>query len=270
MARIETTEASSTRRADVLVLCYHAVSETWPADLSVTPDALVRQLEMLAERGYVGVTFSAAALGQVHGKRAVAITFDDAYASTLRLAAPILERFGMPGTVFVPTEYIGGGPMQWPGIEQWLGTEHERELQPMSWDDVRTLADASWEVGSHTRSHPRLPEVGDEQLSNELVGSRKTCEEMLDMPCRSIAYPYGDHDRRVVAATGAAGYAAAATLPSRLTKPVPLMWPRVGVFHEDGPRVFAAKISPGLRRVRRSPLWTVAVEPVTRLQRGRR
>lgn len=269
MASIESTEAPPTRRAHVLVLCYHALSATWPAELSVTPDALARQLEMLAKRGYVGTTFSAAALGRAPGRKAVAITFDDGYASTLRLAAPILERFGMPGTVFVPTDHIGGGPMQWPGIEQWVGTEHEQELQPLSWDEVRTLAGAGWEVGSHTRSHPRLPEVEDEQLSDELAGSRNTCEEMLDMPCRSIAYPYGDHDSRVVAATGAAGYAAAATFPSRLTRPVPLMWPRVGVFHEDGPRVFAAKISPTLSRIRRSPLWNVAVEPVARLRRSR-
>jgi peptidoglycan/xylan/chitin deacetylase (PgdA/CDA1 family) len=267
MASIESTEALSGRRADVLVLCYHAVSETWPADLSVTPAALARQLEMLTKRGYIGITFSAAALGETRSKRAVAVTFDDGYASTLRLAAPILKRFGIPGTLFVPTDYIGGGPMQWPGIEHWRGGEHDGELLPLSWDEVRELADAGWEVGSHTRSHPRLSQLGDEQLADELAGSRKVCEEMLDRPCRSIAYPYGDHDDRVVVATDAAGYLAAGTFPSSLTKPTPLRWPRVGVFHDDGIGVFRAKISPAGRMLRRSPLWKTAVEPLARLRR---
>lgn len=253
----------------MLVLCYHAVSAAWPADLSVTPDALARQLEFLTKRGYMGITFSAAALGEVRGRRAVAITFDDGYASTVRLAQPILERFGMPGTLFVPTDYIGGGPMQWPGIDQWMGGVHEDELTPMSWDEVRALADAGWEIGSHTRSHPHLPEVSDELVTEELVGSREVCEQMLDRPCRSIAYPYGDHDARVVAATKAAGYATAATLPSRLTEPVPLKWPRIGVFHSDGVRIFSAKVSPTVRRIRHSPLWHLTVEPLARIRRGR-
>lgn len=251
----------------MVVLCYHAVSATWPADLSVTPDALASQLELLTKRGYRGITFGDAALGEGRHRRVVAVTFDDAYASTLTLAKPILESFGIPGTVFVPTDYVGGDPMCWPGIDQWMGTPHEEELRPMSWDDIRALADAGWEVGSHTRSHPYLTKVDDDQLERELVESRETCEEMLDRPCRSLAYPYGDHDARVVAQTAAAGYAAAATFPSRLTKPVPLMWPRVGVFHDDGRRVFRVKMSPAMRRLRRTPLWHLTVGALARLRR---
>ena len=37
---------------DVLVLCYHAVSERFPAALSVTPEAFERQLHLLARAGY--------------------------------------------------------------------------------------------------------------------------------------------------------------------------------------------------------------------------
>ena len=46
---------------DPLVLCYHAVSERWPAPLSVTPDAFERQLRRLSRGGFRGVTFEARA-----------------------------------------------------------------------------------------------------------------------------------------------------------------------------------------------------------------
>src|SRR2546423_8093566 len=140
---------------DVSSRCYHAVSRDWPADLSVRPERLEAQLAYLARRGYRGVTFTEAALGEVRGK-CVAITFDDGYLSTFRLARPILDRFGMVGTLFVPTDYIGGGPMVWRGIDHWKATRHGAELQPMTWDQVRELADAGWEIGSPTQSPPHL------------------------------------------------------------------------------------------------------------------
>ena len=74
---------------DVLVLCYHAVSLSWPAALSVTPEALDAQLGTLAQRGYRGMRFTDAVLEPVDG-HVVAVTFDDNYRSVLELAKPIL------------------------------------------------------------------------------------------------------------------------------------------------------------------------------------
>jgi peptidoglycan/xylan/chitin deacetylase (PgdA/CDA1 family) len=43
--------------------------------------------------------------------RAAAITFDDGYADNVTTALPILQRFGLPVTVFVATDYLDGGRM---------------------------------------------------------------------------------------------------------------------------------------------------------------
>jgi peptidoglycan/xylan/chitin deacetylase (PgdA/CDA1 family) len=237
---------------DALVLCYHAVSERFPAPLSVTPAALHAQLSMLAERGYRGVTFTQLVQGPRDGRR-LAVTFDDAYASVAQLARPILDELGMPGTVFVPTGHVGTGhPMAWPGIDRWHGTEHEGELVGMSWEDLRALSAAGWEVGSHTRSHPRLTGLGNDELRAELEGSRRECEEALGEACVSIAYPYGDVDSRVAAAAGAAGYRTGAALPGRPHRAESLRWPRVGVYHGDGKGRFRLKASCTLRALRGS------------------
>jgi peptidoglycan/xylan/chitin deacetylase (PgdA/CDA1 family) len=238
-----------------LVVCYHAVSERWPAPLSVTPERLQRQLELLVRRGYRGATFAQVASGEATGK-ALAVTFDDAYRSVIELGLPILDRLGLPGTVFVPTAYVGDGqPMAWPGIDQWLGGEHEPELLCMSWEELSQLADRGWEIGSHTRTHPMLTQLDDTALETELRASREDCERGLGRPCTTLAYPYGDWDERVAAATGAAGYTYACTLPSRLHPAAPLSWPRLGVYHSDDDRRFRLKVSPTVRRLRATRAW---------------
>jgi len=241
--------------ADLLVLCYHAVSERWPADLSITPANLSAQLDLLSARGYRGVTFTEAVLGPPEGK-AVAVTFDDAYRSVLELGEPILARLGWPATVFVPTDYAGGErPMSWPGIDQWAGGQFDRELVPMSWEELDRLAGGGWEIGSHTCSHPRLTALDDAALADELQRSKSVCEDRLGRPCESIAYPFGDHDPRVAEAACHAGYRAAGTLPSRMDARDPLRWPRVGVYYGDDLRRFKAKVSPLIRRLRATRAW---------------
>jgi peptidoglycan/xylan/chitin deacetylase (PgdA/CDA1 family) len=244
--------------SDFLVLCYHAVSERWPADLSITPANLEAQLRLLEDRGYRGVTFTQGVTEPPDGK-AVAVTFDDAYRSVIELGEPILARLGWPATVFVPTDFAGSeAPMSWPGVDHWAGGEFERELVPMSWAELDTLAARDWEIGSHTCSHPHLTGLDDAALDAELGRSKAACEEQLGRPCESIAYPYGDHDLRVADAARRAGYRTAGTLPSRMDARDPLRWPRVGVYYGDDLRRFKTKISPVVRGLRASRAWEAA------------
>lgn len=236
--------------SDVLVLCYHAVSEDWSADLSITPDALERQLRWLVGRGYVGAAFTEAVTAPP-APRTVAVTFDDAYRSTLTHAAPVLARVGLPGTVYAPTGWVGADrPMTWPGIEQWLGGPHEHELLPLGWDGLRELAEAGWEVGSHTCSHPHLTQCDDATLARELAESRAACEAGMGLPCPSIAYPYGDCDERVRRAAAAAGYTTGAGLPTTPRDQGALEFPRIGIYLGDAPWRFRLKASRVVRWIR--------------------
>jgi peptidoglycan/xylan/chitin deacetylase (PgdA/CDA1 family) len=170
----------------------------------------------------------------------------------LALGEPILARLGWPATIFAATDFTGTErPMAWPGVDRWLGSEFEPELVPLGWDELGELAGRGWEVGSHTCSHPRLTRTGDEQLASELERSRAALEEALGRPCRSVAYPYGDVDARVIAAAADAGYGYGAALPvGSFRPPEPLDWPRAGIYNRDGLVRFRLKVSPLVRRVR--------------------
>jgi peptidoglycan/xylan/chitin deacetylase (PgdA/CDA1 family) len=246
--------------ADVLVLGYHAVSPSWSATFSITPETLERQLSMLVRRGWKGATFSDSVLNPPAG-RTLAVTFDDGFASVFERAEPILSALGLVATVFVPTSFMSGQTaLKWEGIEAWSRSPDAHELRCMSWDTLGTLADRGWEIGSHTRSHPHLRRLSDDALRDELRESREEVAKQMTRACGSIAYPYGEADARIARMAQDVGYVAGACLSHSLAHRGPHLWPRVGVFHDDFDLRFRLKVSSLTRSMRASRLgrsnWT--------------
>lgn len=98
------------------VLTYHRVGVPGelpcldPRQISATPGVFERQMRFLAG-SYRVVRMEQALDAVVNGtplpKNAVAITFDDAYEDTKKYAWPILKKYKLSATVFVPTAYPG-------------------------------------------------------------------------------------------------------------------------------------------------------------------
>jgi peptidoglycan/xylan/chitin deacetylase (PgdA/CDA1 family) len=227
---------------ELLVLCYHAVSPTWPAALSVKPDAFERQVSALVREGWVSATFTEV-VKMAPTRRTLVLTFDDAFASVKTYALPILGDLGVKATVFSPTQYVSTqAKLAWPGLTHWEHTSYARELAPMTWDDLGELAELGWEIGSHSQTHPMLTSLDDEALARELRGSREECAQRLGRPVTSIAYPYGEVDDRVAASARAAGYEAGAALTWPSAQLNPYQYPRIGVYHKDSWPRFRFKV----------------------------
>lgn len=241
---------------DSVVLCYHAVSPTWPIGLAIRPESLEEQVTLLLRRGYKPATFWEI-VRRPPGPRSFAVTFDDGWVSVLKHGFPILERFGVPATVFVASSLVDTHeqPLRGAVIDPWADGPHRDELYCLSWPELNRLQDAGWEIGAHSMTHPLLTKLDDETLARELTGSKARCEEMLGVPCRTMAYPTGNFDERVERATEAAGYEAAAALPKRFETGRPFAWPRVSVQRDDSMLVYRLKVSRAMREIRRSSLW---------------
>lgn len=237
-------------RKDLLVLCYHAISASWPADLSVGPKELEAQISYLLRRGFRASTFADAVNRRQPGP-VLAITFDDAFSSVFETARPILDSLGVTATVFVPTEFVDSSEsMVWQGTDNWVADGYRGELNCMSSEQIEQLADSGWEIGAHPHSHPHLVELGDDEIANELRTSKAACERILGRPCRTVAYPYGNADARVEGAAAAAGFEAAAGLSRNASRCSRFYWARLGIYRNDSPLRFRLKCSRAIRQLR--------------------
>lgn len=255
---------------DALVLCYHGVSERWPSPLAIPPGKLEAQISSFLDRGYRPVTFTEAVTGR-SAERVIAVTFDDAYRSVLQLALPLLAGMDVQGTVFAPTAFVGETePRGWDGTDSWVSTPWAGEIHVMGWEGLDQLATAGWEVGSHTRTHPRLTALEDEQLLSELQRSRAEIEENLGRPCSSVAYPYGAADSRVARAAQRAGYkAAGGLLPNRLRAGDPFLFPRIFAGRNTRNSALQRRSMPAVRRLQGSRSWPLVVRAVDLKRRAR-
>jgi peptidoglycan/xylan/chitin deacetylase (PgdA/CDA1 family) len=215
-----------------LVVCYHAVSDSWPHVLAVSPARLERQLGILLWLGYRPARLPS--LLGARGRALLHVTFDDAYASVSR-ALPILERLGVPCTIFVCSDYaVDGRPLAIPELAR-EAEAYPRELATMGWERLRALPGELVEIGSHTVSHAHLTGLADSELAAELGDSRRRIEDELGRPCRYLAYPFGEQDARVRAAAREAGYTAAFALAGGPRPVDDYALPRIGLFPHDRP-----------------------------------
>src|SRR5260370_29138493 len=76
----------------------------------------------------------------------------------------------------------------------------------MTGGQVRELAEAGIEIGSHAASHMRLAGAGPEQLTTEVSDSKASLAALLGTEIRGFAYPYGSTDAAARRAVLDAGY----------------------------------------------------------------
>ncbi|HEU5087479.1 MAG TPA: polysaccharide deacetylase family protein [Roseiflexaceae bacterium] len=129
-----------------LILLYHRVADLAcdPWAMAVSPHRFEQHMRLLQQVAYpVSLATLVEGLQQRQlPKRAVAITFDDGYADNLEHARPVLARYGLPATVFVPTCAIDSQrEYWWDALEQLL-------LQPGRLPRILNLSGSlDWDLG---------------------------------------------------------------------------------------------------------------------------
>ena len=112
------------RKGELRILTYHRVFNVAdeakfpfdPALISASTTDFRDQIEYVA-RNFSPITFTDVVAALDHHKplphRAIVVTFDDGYADIYVHAFPILQRFGVPATVFLSTGYVGTREVFW-------------------------------------------------------------------------------------------------------------------------------------------------------------
>jgi peptidoglycan/xylan/chitin deacetylase (PgdA/CDA1 family) len=183
------------------ILTYHQVADNGvqPPDSIFARDYTYRsdfvaQMQYLAASGFTAVThedvYHWLMRQQPLPDRPIMITFDDGRLNVLENAFPVLASLGWKASVYVITALASGQPAR----------GHALDVPSMTWDHLKVLRNAGWTIGSHTRNHlylkgPQWSQGHDEQLLDELEGSRYDIEMNLGITPICFAYPGGKWDR---------------------------------------------------------------------------
>jgi peptidoglycan/xylan/chitin deacetylase (PgdA/CDA1 family) len=166
-----------------VVLIYHRVGGGSGTEVDLSPQAFDEQMAWLAATGRV-VTLDAAIdllVGTVGGDGRddpVVVTFDDGTADLAEHAMPVLERHGVPATVYLATRFVDEG-IAFPDD----GT-------PLSWSAVKDMAATGLVTfGSHTHGHLLLDRLAAAEAADELDRSRQLIEDHVGAPAHHFAYP---------------------------------------------------------------------------------
>jgi peptidoglycan/xylan/chitin deacetylase (PgdA/CDA1 family) len=123
----------------------------------------------------------------------VVITFDDGCETDWTMAAPRLLESGFGATFYV--------------VSGWIG----RRKGFMSVAQLRELANAGFEIGSHSVSHAFLTDIAATQLRSELADSKHHLEDLLGRAVKHFSCPGGRWNRAVETTARELGYQTVAT-----------------------------------------------------------
>ncbi|MHB1246463.1 MAG: polysaccharide deacetylase family protein [Sulfuriferula sp.] len=221
-----------------LALMYHSVAPgKGRADwrYAVSMQRFRAQLDLLQAEGWCTRRLADMADAALP-PRSVVITFDDGYQDNFAAFEELAKR-GMTASWFVVSRDIGGHAA-------WQDSGSP-QLPMLTAAQLREMHAGGMEIGAHSHTHRRLTECDDAGLQTELSHAKFTLESLLNTVVTSLAYPYGAHDDRVVAAARSAGYRTACTTRSGWAHlgNDPLQIRRISIYANDNLNRFARKLA---------------------------
>lgn len=167
--------------AKLPILMYHNVTAEKGEGLTISVEKLEKQFKHLAENGYKTYHFRELdKLKTLPKGKNIVITFDDGYVSQMELALPLLKKYKLKATFFVPLDFLGK-------TDTW----NTSSLKIMTAEQLKNLEPKIVELGFHSFYHKKYT-----SLSNaEIEADTRRCLEFVSENELNfspvLAYPYG-------------------------------------------------------------------------------
>lgn len=232
------------------ILMYHRVADPIPGiappTWNVPPARFAAQLEGLLARGWrawpLEQVIEQHRRGEPMPRRTFVVTFDDGYANNLYHALPVLNRLGVPATVFLATAYLDSRrPLPFDDWEA-AGSPHvpQEAWRPLSTAECQQLvASGLVTLGAHTHTHVDF-RGQPEKLLSDLAACLSVLRERFFVESPPMALPYGTPtdgfaSPELIAAARDAGVSCCLTTQPALVRPgdSPFGWGRRGVEASD-------------------------------------
>ncbi len=188
------------------VLMYHHLDQVAGNDWVVTPEQFETQMRTISENGWHSVTvdqlIACVDEGAALPEKPVLITFDDGYTSNLEIAAPILEKYGLHGVIFVVGINAGqqyyahtGEPLTPPRFaleeaREWI----DRGVIELASHTYDMHQDASQGWSGHDGVLAKEDESEEEyrqKLTDDMEKERALFREKLGIGFQAFSFPFG-------------------------------------------------------------------------------
>lgn len=172
------------------ILMYHSVTTNTndSKGLTISTENLEAQFRYLKENGYVSLHFSelqALRTDENYPKKTVMITFDDVYVNQLELAYPLLQKYGLKASFFIPFQYVNG-------MDDW-NTGKEKI---MSIKQLKSMDEATIELGLHSFAHKNYNELSASEIDEDFEKCKSFIISNKMNVSNVLAYPYGKYPRK--------------------------------------------------------------------------
>ncbi|MBN2327543.1 MAG: polysaccharide deacetylase family protein [Candidatus Omnitrophica bacterium] len=121
------------------------------------------------------------------GKRfAVTFSIDDGFWKSAQEFLPLFDRFNYRATFNLVTSWIT--PMR-----SGVGDDYNQASSHGTWTNWKTVLDRGHEIGSHSMTHPHLPQLDESEVKRQLLYSKRRITKRLTLWGRkTFAFPYND------------------------------------------------------------------------------
>jgi peptidoglycan/xylan/chitin deacetylase (PgdA/CDA1 family) len=195
------TAPKTTRRN---ILCFHKLTDCFTyGSTNFSPKRFAQLIEYLANTGFKFVSLSESITADDQAN--LAITIDDSYAHLIHTLPPLIEKYRLKPTIFVPTSFIGMKNI-------WDYSSIIRPEPHLDKTQITELGAMGVAFGSHGHRHIDLTRCGTETLDEELHQSKSILEEITGRAVDTLSYPFGRFNFEIVKAVQNAGYQSALTL----------------------------------------------------------
>ena len=172
------------------ILMYHKVSEDHTDGLTVRSSDLETQFKYICDQGYSSISFLELQKSLVEKSplplKPIIITFDDAYESFSELVLPLLKKYRLKASLFVPVGFIGK-------TNEW---DHGEE-KISGVDEIQSLAmERLVEIGIHSFSHQNYKDLSPEKMAEDLQKCTTALESFKIPFTKVLAYPYGGFPKK--------------------------------------------------------------------------
>lgn len=236
------------RRPGVTILMYHRIGGNTALEVDLPTRVFARQLAYLKRHYRVVSLEDALALARPGApplrEDLLVLTFDDGCVEMHAVVLPLLRRWNIPATMYLPTAYVEEQrPLDWGHLA--LLPERQRP-RPLTWAQAdEMLRSGLVTIGAHTHTHLNCAAAAAEEIRHEIEVSNGLLAQRLGITPSHFCYPYGPTSAAARAVV--AGYYDTAVVQgfARLDATVfdPLDLPRIPVSQSDGYWLFRLKLS---------------------------